>query len=266
MSCETTEKTAQYFYAAPPSTSLFNSTLTEVGNNEYWDVSRTITSDPIKIRLYWETQPLTSLATDCSTLTVAHFKGGIWQQESSTMQSGLLSCLLGSSGSIETDWVNTFSPFGFGGSGGGSLPIKLVSFDAVANGNIVETNWVTRLEINNAYFTLERSSDAENWQEVAQVQGAGNSTSILRYQQDDLNPIGGTSYYRLKQTDFDGQFTYSDMVQVHLNGAKNSISVFPNPTSDVLNIHATNSSNEIKVEIFDLSGRKMFAQNYAAIN
>ncbi len=262
MTSPTTRISAQYFAATPPNKNSRNSTVSDVSSEEYWDVDRTVTSDPIKITLYWETKPLSSLSLDCSSLVIAHYKNGAWQRETSTLKSSALSCLLGGSGSMETDWVSSFSPFGFGGDGGGALPIKLVSFDAVLNGNVVETKWITELEINNAYFTLERSTDVETWEEVARVDGAGNSTNILTYEKADVNPKIGTTYYRLKQTDFDGQFAYSNIVPVTVEGVKSNFTVYPNPTDNELTLNVKNPSDEINITIYDLTGRKMYSRMF----
>jgi hypothetical protein len=180
------------------------------------------------------------------------------------MVSGTLTCLLGVSGSIETDWVSTFSPFGFGGSGGGgSLPIKLVSFNAALDRNMVKTNWITQLEINNAYFTIERSTDAENFTPITHVPGAGNSTSLLSYEAVDNSPVNGTAYYRLRQTDYDGQYSYSDIVPITIED-KNQFTFFPVSTEDGLFLNVSNPSDEVSVVIYDMTGREVFNQVYSA--
>ncbi|MES2622327.1 MAG: T9SS type A sorting domain-containing protein, partial [Bacteroidota bacterium] len=126
----------------------------------------------------------------------------------------------------------------------------------------VKTRWVTELEIDNAYFTIERSSDALNFEEVVRVEGAGNSTQTLSYESFDNSPLPGVTYYRLKQTDFDGQFSYSSIKMVTI-GEKSGFTFFPNPTDNELNLNVTNPSNEVKVVIYDMAGRQMFAQIYA---
>ncbi|HNW96983.1 MAG TPA: autotransporter-associated beta strand repeat-containing protein [Bacteroidales bacterium] len=104
--------------------------------------------------------------------------------------------------------------------GSSPLPIQLNKFSAVCNNNKIKLNWSTSSEINNDYFTIEKSRDAENWESVTTVKGAGNSNSILNYSVYDENPyiesIKGTSptYYRLKQTDYDGQYEYFTPVNV----------------------------------------------------
>ncbi|MEM9982731.1 MAG: hypothetical protein AAF734_09550, partial [Bacteroidota bacterium] len=84
------------------------------------------------------------------------------------------------------------------------LPIELLSFDAKAvSSKEVHLTWQTLTELNNAYFTVERSLDAATWEAIGEVPGAGNSASLLSYLYVDQAPYQGISYYRLKQTDFD---------------------------------------------------------------
>src|SRR3972149_2071591 len=112
------------------------------------------------------------------------------------------------------------------------LPITLVSFFAGCNNNVVELAWVTASEINNDYFTVERSTDGINFETVAIVDGAGNSTQTLIYFATDENPYNGISYYHLKQTDFDNKFTYSWLVAVNCSiSYQFGLAVFPNPSN-----------------------------------
>ena len=94
------------------------------------------------------------------------------------------------------------------------LPIVLLSFEAEAVGNAVELSWATASEEGNDFFTIERSADAINFESILFVGGAGDSEGILRYQATDLTPLTGRSFYRLKQTDFNGDFSYSEVVTV----------------------------------------------------
>jgi hypothetical protein len=83
------------------------------------------------------------------------------------------------------------------------LPVKLIYFDAKYNQNNVEINWATASEINNNFFVIEYSADAQNWDVLAQVAGSGNSTEVLNYEYQHFTK--DSYYYRLKQVDFDGK-------------------------------------------------------------
>lgn len=86
------------------------------------------------------------------------------------------------------------------------LPITLVSFDGEVAGRDTRLRWQTASEVNNSHFTILRSGDLEQWEDAGTVPGAGHSQSLQDYVFYDMAPLAGTSYYRLRQTDFDGTF------------------------------------------------------------
>src|SRR6185312_12193895 len=142
------------------------------------------------------------------------------------------------------------------------LPIELLSFDAVADGDKVDVKWETVTETNNAYFTVEKSKDGINFSKVIEVQGAGNSTSYKNYAETDYEPYSGLSYYRLKQTDFNGQFKYFNMVPVNFAVRKN-ITVYPNPISNTANLNVKLSGfkdQEVVVVLRDVQGREFMSK------
>lgn len=101
--------------------------------------------------------------------------------------------------SLET---NIGFPYGFGSDG--ILPVEMISFSATNDDNEILVNWATASEINNDYFTIERSDDMENWYTVGTVTGSGNTSTRTDYEYVDYTPVYGTTYYRITQTDFDG--------------------------------------------------------------
>lgn len=114
------------------------------------------------------------------------------------------------------------------------LPIELLNFNVQANAmRQVEISWQTASEINNDFFTVESSIDGEQWEERGTIKGAGNSSALLSYSLTDENPFAGTSYYRLKQTDFDGKFSYSTVKDVNLTRVDaDAANIYPNPAED----------------------------------
>ncbi len=158
--------------------------------------------------------------------------------------------------------LSSFSHFGIGKhSGIGGLPIELISFDARYSDAVVELTWSTASEINNNYFTIERSSDGRNFEVLKNILGAGNSTTINNYSESDLNPLQGWSYYRLKQTDFDDSFTYSEIVSVNsksedVESIEGIITVMPNPfeTSFVIS-YSVKASSEVLFQLINSSGQ-----------
>lgn len=115
------------------------------------------------------------------------------------------------------------------------LPIELINFNANATELGNELFWKTLSEINNDYFVIETSKDAKNYEAIANIQGAGNSVQPIDYYFLDQDPMAGVTYYRLKQVDFDGKFSYSDIVAVKRLSI-GEIVLAPNPVKDILNV------------------------------
>ncbi|HIN39663.1 MAG TPA: T9SS type A sorting domain-containing protein, partial [Flavobacteriales bacterium] len=125
---------------------------------------------------------------------------------------------------------------GSGGSGNDPLPIELLDFKADLNEEgTVDITWATASEMNNEFFTIERSTDGADFETIIEREGAGTSNQLIEYAAVDRNPLMGTSYYRLKQTDYDGKFEYSELRVVKMLRTLN-FSVRPNPATDRLEI------------------------------
>ncbi len=141
------------------------------------------------------------------------------------------------------------------------LPIELLDFAAQVKQGFVELNWRTETEKDNDQFEVQRTSDGESFEVVAQLKGAGTSTSPVAYMARDHNPMPGKQYYRLKQTDFDGTFTYSKLLAVTVPESL-TWKVYPNP-SDGRSVSILFSSNDIGKEavliIHDVNGKEMFS-------
>ncbi|MGB0882860.1 MAG: T9SS type A sorting domain-containing protein, partial [Vicingaceae bacterium] len=133
------------------------------------------------------------------------------------------------------------------------LPVELISFNANCLNNEVAIKWTTASEINNDYFTIERSLDGINFDKIGNVTGAGNSNSLKDYSWIDEKPLSGSNYYRLKQTDFDGKFSYSDVKTAGCN-ENVQFGVYPNPTSNTVTL-SFSSETKIQYQIVSLDGR-----------
>lgn len=116
------------------------------------------------------------------------------------------------------------------------LPIVLASFSVWALGNRVEMEWETMSEINNDFFLIQKSNNGLDWTNVKRVEGQGNSNVSVKYIEQDPFPYKGVSYYRLKQVDFDGKYSYSDIEAVHVSSQKNGIIISPNPSGDYISV------------------------------
>ena len=112
------------------------------------------------------------------------------------------------------------------------LPIVLSYFGAVLKPNCTNIYWTTESETNNDYFTIYRSVDGVDYEPIAEVQGAGNSTIVQNYTFVDYEPLEGVSYYVLGQTDYDGEMKYSKPVAVERGANEVNIykmALYPNP-------------------------------------
>lgn len=130
------------------------------------------------------------------------------------------------------------------------LPVELISFNAIPKGDdLVALSWETASERNNDYFSIQRSVDGHIWKDILTVPGYGNSQTYLYYSDWDFDPLIGLSYYRLKQTDFDGVSTFSAPVAVQISGGFN---IYPNPVREVLTIEGVNNSS---IKLVDVTGK-----------
>jgi hypothetical protein len=168
-------------------------------------------------------------------------------------------------------WEGIYSFSDITGSGGGTpLPITLVNFDAVKENKKVKLSWTTYSEINNDFFTVEKTTDGINFKAIETLDGAGNHNGILNYSTEDNNPEIGKNYYRLKQTDFNGKYEYSKLVMVEfMQDFTKSISLHPNPSNgqDVkLIINGITSENLIQLKLFSSNGSQVFSENSRANN
>ncbi len=135
------------------------------------------------------------------------------------------------------------------------LPVTILNFTAKNQDGKVMLNWKTATEINSAYFDVQYSVNAVNWQSIGNVTAAGNSNSVKSYSFIHTNPSGKVNYYRLKLVDTDNSFKYSDIRVVNLD--KNAtVSLFPNPVTETLYITG-NASLLTKVSILAMDGKTL---------
>ena len=269
----TTEYDAEFIYTSSPNPTLLGSGIDKVSGTRYWEVSRPVGSsstDNIYATLYWEDGATVGI-NQLATLKVAHYNSStsLWENKGGTT-TGTTSV-----GTVTaTTALSSFSPISFGNGSGGTnpLPIELIEFTAVLNSNKqVDVKWVTATETNNDYFTVERGTwdggqgaSGIQFHPIATVKGAGNSSTILHYSIVDNAPLNGISYYRLKQTDYDGKYTYSYIVPINISEASgNTFVVFPNPANMGDPIQIRMNSDEEKsvlVVLTDLTGKEIFSK------
>ena len=136
------------------------------------------------------------------------------------------------------------------------LPVELGAFDIKKKREDVQINWSTNSETNNEFFSVERSRNGSDFESIGETSGAGNSTSELNYEFMDERPYTGRNYYRIKQVDFDGHFSYSPIKSLMLSTSDAAINIFPNPTTDFITIERA-SDEDASYSIYNLNGKLM---------
>lgn len=141
------------------------------------------------------------------------------------------------------------------------LPISLLEFKAtVISNKQVQLDWATALELNNEYFTVEHSKDGITFEDIATVKSKGSSNN-QEYSATDIAPFAGISYYRLKQTDINGQFTYSKTIAVSLVSSDNELTAYPNPTITTLNLQIKDAaSKKLIYSLYTIDGKFILQQ------
>lgn len=238
-------------------TAIETGQLNNVSTVEYWDVSRTSgPADAVTVRVYWASGASASGITDetSADLRVAH-----WKSSTSKWEDVGQSAISSANDWVEASGITSFSPFTLGSDGGAQnpLPVELISFDAKPKGNAVELTWVTASEKDNAYFEIQRSINGKDFERITTVKGAGNSITTIEYLTMDESPVAGTSYYQLKQVDFDGTSDYSKIATVNYKFGRNFelISISPSMASTFTQLTINvKDPDEVITYIYDNKG------------
>jgi hypothetical protein len=136
------------------------------------------------------------------------------------------------------------------------LPIELLDFDVtLLEGKKVKAEWTTASEENNNYFEVERSVDAQHWEIIKTIKGAGNSKELIHYDCVDEKPYDGVSFYRLKQTDFDGKGQYSYIISINFVSEGDWIKIGANPVTNSITLNCIKNEDALLIfYIYDLQG------------
>ena len=216
---------------------------------------------------YWD--------TELNSLTEANIEGYHWVTEGSssswwTPLDGTINTtnnLFTTSGNPYGDYFTSSTWYGFTwsdkftlGSKDTPLPIVLANISANCSDNEAEIKWTTSNEINNDYFTIEKSIDGLEYNKIAEIEGAGNSNSIINYKYLDPNNIG-TVYYKLSQTDYDNTLKTYKVLSVNCKSTNNDIVIYPNPAQNYLNIKLPINNKFTKLIIYDIINQKLFEQS-----
>ncbi|MBL0101830.1 MAG: T9SS type A sorting domain-containing protein [Saprospiraceae bacterium] len=152
-----------------------------------------------------------------------------------------------------------------------TLPIYLSTFSATKHSeHTARLYWTTSSEVNSDYFGIERSIDGESWDDIGRVSATGNSSRELDYEYIDRNlPLGRSKdqlfYYRLRLTDLDGTFKYSDIRGVNFDKQSTRlVTIYPNPTLDLINVDLSGidlDNGKIHLSVYDMSGKQLITKS-----
>jgi hypothetical protein len=169
-------------------------------------------------------------------------------------------------GKTDTCYIEVLEEIAKLANPGGVLPVKLSSFNGKLVNNSVQLQWVTAQEFNNSYFDIERSFDGINFEKIGQVNSKGSGNFISNYNFTDRGYANGINYYRLKQVDKDGKYTYSLLVLIRAK--KNNqpqIIIYPNPATRniVVNV-AEGLHKEWVLNMYSAVGQLVYSQKIPA--
>jgi Zn-dependent metalloprotease len=255
-----------------------------ISMNRYWKVvPNAQPTSPVGVRFYYNTQDLLDIngsiiygPIDHTQLVFYKTDGNPDPTSNLASTTNLYSYVNGPIPTL-TNWSYTqvgatthqaeFLVPGFSGGGGGTtvnngpltgpLPLQLLGFTARQSGTSALLQWQTTAEINTSHFEIQRSTDGRQFTTMATVQAAGNSNTQKNYQLNDVAPVNGKNYYRLKMVDLDGKNSYSPVRMINFNSGGMVINIYPNPAKDILNIETNFAHQQLQISITDITGRTM---------
>ncbi len=254
----------RYFSGVNPPNTIAGSTFM----NAYWNMQATGGSGySYNLTLVQDSAVLGTVGSVTDLQMVKYLGTGTnWNRIAATTVNNV-------TGFMNANSNNTLGIFSATNGASNPLPVKLIALTASAKNNNVLVSWTTASEENNKGFEVESSIDGKNFKFLGFVKGAVNSNTLSNYNLVDANAFVNNAsniiYYRLKQLDLDGQFTYSKVVSVNNNDnkAENVFEVFPNPFNTEFNIvvNATEEGNAT-VETIDLQGKVLVSKNFNTVN
>jgi len=241
------------FYGMFDNASAFNQDISN------WDFSSVLNNNSLRRMLDYCGMDINNY--DKFIIALEAQKAGFPDDEMELGARGLNYCI------AEPEWI-ALDTYGSGsgwtihddGKNCSTLPIELTHFGVEYFNNYVFINWTTASEENNDYFTIEKSKDMNTWEIVDIIPGAGNSNTTIEYNCCDYKPYIGDSYYRLKQTDYNGEFSYSEVRHVN-NVVNNSISAYYSSIKSGIVLSNYSEIINPAIKLIDSNGRLIW-QDY----
>ncbi|HUH72811.1 MAG TPA: BspA family leucine-rich repeat surface protein [Chitinophagales bacterium] len=229
-------------------------------------------NDGIKVRVYFNAEDTTYIRTDISPTSPINFSGWLKvelhdpQPIVNSMNTAAPELPIPTkivfpiatgieNGSYYAEFLaEEFSTFVYYAATIIPLPVTLSEWSATCSEKEMNLKWTTQSELNNNYFIIEGSKDAQNWLEVYRTPGAGNSNSEIEYAYQ--LPATDNSYFRLGQVDYDGIKTYSNILHTDCGNSLNDIVIYPNPNFGTFKIKGF--SDNASVTLYSISGKMLW--------
>jgi hypothetical protein len=261
--------TAEYTYAEPwDRTNIFYPPIDHISSVEYWEISsdnQASTDDDAQLSLSWRGQSYVSATPAIrDSLLVAQYidrppftwdAPGSWATGRAIGPDSLFGYVTSNAPTNNYSFderrftLGTFSKYN-------GLPVKLIYFTAIADGNKVRLNWEAANEQETLRYEVEKSLNATNFSFFTSVNS--RQAALSAYTDYDHNPATGWNYYRLKIIDQSGSFSYSPVRAVKFNKGLEEVRIFPNPATDVLNVQLPSSYvNNATLQLYHIDGRSI---------
>lgn len=226
------------------------------GANRYYEVHPSNNSNlNATFRFHYHQEELNTplgLIPDAD-LDMWRFDGDFWNFQWAEQQQA--------QGYLEKTNIPQFSVWTIGSRTNSPLPVSLLGFEGVCNNGAVHLQWSTASESNNHYFTIEESETGAHWYEMHREEGNGNSNQTLHYDASFKPRYEGSSYFRLKQVDYNGETTVYDPIYISCKTADHSITILPNPVKDFAGVRINAGSDfDIVMNMFSSAGQIIFSQ------
>ena len=235
---------------------LNGSTITRSRVNRTWQISKNNPTanagNGVDFTFQWNTAHESGSIT---SYQLNHHNGTTWNLAAGT---GTTESVSGTNPKVLTftGYKGTFSPFSIGAAGG-SLPVTWLNFSARQVNQQVQLQWKTGSEQNTKSFLIERSADGMRYVTIGEAAAAGNSQSVRSYTFIDPKPLQGRTFYRLRQLDLDGQFSFSKVIDLTPN-LQSSVLIGPSPTDGPLTFYVPAEwRGSYDASLLDLQGREV---------
>jgi hypothetical protein len=244
----------------------FGSGIQQISACEYWDLTRSSGTAGGRVTLSWPAAANScgtgAYVTNIGTLVVAHLSGGSWLNEG--QQIGSMTGTASGGGTITSNNVlTTFSPFALGTTNAADNPLPVMFADVKAfqkNGS-VQIDWTNLTERDLIKYEVERSADGRSFTAFSFENARANNNDKQSYSVDDIAPLNGANFYRVKAYEIGGKMIYSKVLKVEIGGKQGAFSIYPNPVvGNQLSLSLSVKQGQYTVRVLNTSGQEVFNQ------